>query len=802
MKKKYIGFLCFLLIFGLPNFAEAISDDNIHDTTRINNFIEKGLEFQKINTDSAILYFDNAVQLANINFKKNKRFQTQEAEALRLLGNIDWLSGRIDQAVNKYSRVVEIFEGLNDLIQVADAVNRLGMINASHGNYFEGMMHFERFLEISREINNQDYIARAYNNIGLVYWNLGVYDKALESFMIALEINETLGNKDILAGNYNNIGNIHKNQNNLDKALEYYTKALEIAIELDKKQQIAGCYNNIGAVLVDLNRKKNNIDDSFENIDEALEYYYKALAISEEIGDRRNMSMCYNNIGTAFNEKGKIIKGKKEKIDVFNKAIDNFMKSISLKEIIGDKSGMALNCENIAMVNVDLAELHKSEPEKYNYYLNTALTYANKSMQIAKEVNSISRINLAAKSLMKVNKLLGNLPKALEYAELFIETKDSIFSEEKTKALTEVETKYQTEKKQQEIETQKYIIEKQEIENKRQITVRNFLLAGSGLLGILIILVLYAYTQKKKSNKLISEKNILLEQANEEIRAQKDEIEAQHRVVVNHKNLIELQKKKMEDSISYAQHIQSALILSEKQSTEILGEHFIIFQPKEVVSGDFYWAANIKGTLVIAVADCTGHGVSGAFMSLLGISLLNEIVRRKEIIDPATILNELRSSLVESLLQNSEQDMKREGMNICIASINRQSNYCIWAGARSPLWIIRKTQKESYEIEEFKPDSTSVAYNNKMENFTNHKIDIQSQDRLYMFSDGIIDQFGGPEGKKFSSKQLKQLLINTAQHNLIDQKLTIEKSLFNWKNPDKDESYDQVDDITLLSILI
>ncbi len=802
MKRKFTVFLCFLYVINLSAMSDYNAEENIHDTTQIKKLIEKGIVSQKTNIDSAVFYFSKAVELAHNNFNENNRFKTLEAEALRLSGNIDWLAGRIDLAIDKYSRVVEIFKELNDLIQVADAINRLGMINASNGKYFEGMQHFEEFLEISMELNNQDYIARAYNNIGLVFWNLGVYDKALESFMTALEINEAIGNKDIMAGNYNNIGNIHKNQNNLELALEYYSKALNIAIELDKKQQIAGCYNNIGAVLVDLNRKNNNIDNNFEKIDKALEYYYKALAISEEIGDRRNMSMCYNNIGTAFNEKALIISGKKEKIDAFNKAIDNFMKSLSLKEIIGDKSGMALNCENIAMLNLDIAELYKSDSEKYQHYLNTALIYADKSMRIAKEVNSISRINLAAKSLMKVNKKMGNLPKALEYAEMFIETKDSIFNEDKAKALAEVETRYQTEKKQQEIENQKYIIAKQEVEAQKQIVVRNFFIVGSGILVLFIIFILYAYSQKKKNNKVISEKNVLLEQANEEIRAQKDEIETQHTIVVEHKEVIERQKKKMEDSISYAQHIQSALILPENQTFELLGQHYIIFQPKEVVSGDFYWAAKIKNQLIIAVADCTGHGVSGAFMSLLGISLLNEIVKRKEITNPASILKELRKSLVDALQQNSEQDMKREGMNICIANIDRSTNKCYWSGARSPLWIIRNDFNENSSIEEYSPDTTSVAFTNKMSEFTNHSINLNPGDKLYMFSDGIIDQFGGPEGKKFSTKQLKQLLIDTCKHNLDDQRNTIEKALYNWKNPDKEECFEQIDDITLLSIMI
>jgi len=376
---------------------------------------------------------------------------------------------------------------------------------------------------------------------------------------------------------------------------------------------------------------------------------------------------------------------------------------------------------------------------------------------------------------------------------------------ERQRTAAEFEKKFESAKQQQEIERQQLIIEKQDSESKKQLLLRNFLLVGSGLLCLFVIFIFYAYRKNKRSNSLLKEKNALIGQAYEEIRTQKDEIEGHRDLVIKQKSFIENQKKKIDDSIIYAQHIQSAILPSEAQMKNLLGDYFIIFRPKEIVSGDFYWVYNVRNYLVIAVVDCTGHGVSGAFMSMLGVSFLNDIVKKKELFEAEKILDSLRSYLYEALSNNTDEDMKREGMYVNLLIIDKNSMECTYAGARTPLWIYRSSQSkqsDSIIIEEIKPENSSVALHKNLKEFTSKKVILSDGDILYLFSDGIIDQFGGPEGKKFSSRKLLQVVQNSAHLDMKNQKLAIEDSLDNWQNPQDGQFFEQIDDITLLSMKI
>jgi serine phosphatase RsbU (regulator of sigma subunit) len=283
------------------------------------------------------------------------------------------------------------------------------------------------------------------------------------------------------------------------------------------------------------------------------------------------------------------------------------------------------------------------------------------------------------------------------------------------------------------------------------------------------------------------------------------------------KNLeLERQKKEILDSINYAQRIQNAVLPHEELIHEWIGDHFIIFRPKDIVSGDFYWATTYNQFAIYCVADCTGHGVPGAFMSMLCISLLNEVVLKEKIIHPEKVLNKVRKMVIESLQQKGMTGEQKDGMDISICFYNRESGELQFSGANNPLYIIREKSNETipcfkqiensnYILYEIKGDRMPVAYYDNMEPFKRHTIKIQKNDILYLFSDGICDQFGGPHGKRFMNTLFKATLLETITSEIRNQKFKIENRIDEWQayiDPKTGQIYEQVDDICLMGIKI
>ncbi len=322
---------------------------------------------------------------------------------------------------------------------------------------------------------------------------------------------------------------------------------------------------------------------------------------------------------------------------------------------------------------------------------------------------------------------------------------------------------------------------------------RNVVIGGFMVVLIIILIVIRQYSIKRKMN-------LLLAKQKAQISLQRDEISKQHEIVVE-------QKQEITDSINYAKKIQEAMLPAVSTLDRILEEHFILFRPKDIVSGDFFWATETNNWVIVTAADCTGHGVPGAFMSMLGISFLNEIVRKKDVTSAAEILNQLRASVIEALKQTGEQGTQKDGMDMSIIAINKDRKHAYWAGANNPLWIIRNENiTKEYEdvneiIEEVKPDKMPVAVYLKMDDFTNHEISLNAGDRLFLFTDGLPDQFGGPKGKKFKYKPFKRLLVQNSTLSMNEQGKELEKAFEEWINH-KGEHYEQIDDITVVGLKI
>lgn len=287
------------------------------------------------------------------------------------------------------------------------------------------------------------------------------------------------------------------------------------------------------------------------------------------------------------------------------------------------------------------------------------------------------------------------------------------------------------------------------------------------LLG-LAYFIFINYRNKKKAN-------IMLEDKNRKITAQRDQIA--------------YQKKHITDSIHYAQKIQRAILPSlELFSDEI--EHFVLYKPRDIVSGDFYWVDKVDGKLIIIAADCTGHGVPGAFMSMLGVSLLNEIILNRNITAPDEILNNLRSMVIESLNQREARTEVKDGMDMTVCVVDFDNDKLHFAGANNPLYHIRKG-----ELTQYKADKMPVAIHERMDAFTPVEVDLQKGDTFYTFSDGYVDQFGGPRQKKFLAKNFRNVLMDVQELDMIEQGIRLDKVFEEFR-----ADVEQVDDVVVIGV--
>ncbi len=320
------------------------------------------------------------------------------------------------------------------------------------------------------------------------------------------------------------------------------------------------------------------------------------------------------------------------------------------------------------------------------------------------------------------------------------------------------------------------------------------------LTGLLLIYLIIKYRERQ----LIREKRILetrvrertreIEEQKVEIESQRDKISEQKIYVEQQRDHIALQNKEITDSILYAKRIQQAILPGRRILERTLREHFIMFRPRDIVSGDFYWVEEKNERVIICAADCTGHGVPGAFMSLLGLTFLNEIVNKDGILKAGKILDQLRSSIIRSMSHRYEDaEQARDGMDLSLVVVDRQLGMLEYAGAYNPLLLVRQG-----ELIEYKADKMPIGKHVGEEGpFTNHRIDLQEGDMIYLYSDGFADQFGGKKGSKYKARPFKRLLQRISDEPVKQQHQILEQELTGWMDGGR---YEQVDDILVMGI--
>lgn len=613
-----------------------------------------------------------------------------------------------------------------------------------HQSEFEKAMHYaleakeicEKLLssgQIKEKNSFTNLYSSALSNIGVINDFQGNYPVAMDYFFKCLKLNESIHNKDGIATALNNIGIVYYEQRDFNTALKYYHDALKIQESIGDERAISFSLNNIGLVYSDKNE-----------IDKALEYYNRSLKIKEKENDKRGIVSALLNISGVYAQ-----------TEDYDRTQEYQFKALEVNKEVNNQADDAKLLNNIGKI-FQLQNQHKK-----------AIEYCSRSLDIAYKIGTLEVIADAENSLSESYSALNDTDKAFSHYKAFIKAKDSLFNAENTKELVRSEMNFDFEKKQAIAKAEQ---EKKDALNaeelKQQRMQRNYFITAFILMLFLALFIFRSYQEKKKANMIIAEQKTLVEEKNKDIT----------------------------DSINYARRIQTAILPSEETISSSLSDFFVFYQPKDIVSGDFFWFTEKAGKVFFAVADCTGHGVPGAFMSMIGNDLLTQIIIEKNITQPDLILTNLHDGVRNALKQDSLCADTKDGMDIALVCIDFQNKTLSYAGALRPLWMI---PKNSNAIKEFKADKYSIggSYSSEQRTFTAHNIGFDQGDSIYLSSDGFADQFGGEKGKKFMTKRMKELFLSCYEKPMSEQKVILLDTFNNWKH-----GRHQVDDVLVAGI--
>jgi tetratricopeptide (TPR) repeat protein len=793
-------FYFFLFIYGFLSSAQEdkkpdtllkLLKTSLHDTSRFNIFLELGQYFQMSNPDTALYFYSQAQKIA----KKIAGFdgEIRKGQSLHQKGWVYYLKSEYGIAINYFDSSMKIVEKYifnhdknikNKAIKLKVLnLGNFGLVHYSQGNYSKALDYYSRALSLNEEINDKIILSANLVNIGLVYNAQGDYSKALDYYLRASKLHEELNLKSNEAMNLMNIGNVYYAQGDLSKALDYYFKSLKLNEELGDKLNQSRNIGNIG-----------NIYSDQADYTKALNYYLRALNIKEEIGDKSGQAINLGNIAFVYYAQGN-----------FSESLNYLFRALKITEEIGDKSGYAINLVNIGNVFSDIGDFSnameyyfralkiseeigdkRSQAGNLVYighaYLKQkkykqAEQYLKRSEVINRELGTINFLKDACSGLFELYELNGRYKDALYYFKEFIKARDSLMSEENRKASIVKEMQYNYEKEQalKEAEHQKQLAVEKEAKEK-QIVITWSVVAG------LVLVVLFSGFVVNRLNVTRKQKNI--------IEKQKQIVEEQKQIVEEQKKIVEQKNKDILDSINYARRIQNAILPSMSVWKQHLPDSFVLYLPKDVIAGDFYWMEVLDNYIYIAAADCTGHGVPGAMVSVVCANALTKSVLEEKLAETGQILNRTRELVIEKL---TSEDNIRDGMDICLIRINKEKNQIQYSGANRPLYVIKDGN-----LEEYKPDKQPIGRYEESKLFSKQDINLTSGTALYLTTDGYADQFGGDKGKKIGTKVLKELLKeNSRIVNSEEMREHLLNYLQQWKGNEE-----QLDDVTVVGLRV
>ncbi|MGM0480170.1 MAG: tetratricopeptide repeat protein [Bacteroidota bacterium] len=637
----------------------------------------------------------------------------------------------------------------------ANALNNLGVYYSDRGNIEESLTYYFKSLAIYDSIQADEGKGTALNNIALAFEDQGDVTRALDYYNRSLKYREKVGDLRGKAITLYNIAYIYNRENDNDKSIEYFKRSLAIERQLDSEIGIAYCLNSIGEV---------HIKESMLTL--GKKYIDSAMRIRKKQSDDLGQAQCYENYAD--------IHSMYENYDL---ALLNLKKAVSIREKNGEKRDLCF-----ALFN--LGDLYKKMGQ-----LNEAMKYAKRSQKIAEEIQYPSSMRNASLLLSEIYEKRGVYNRALDHFKHATRLSDSLHNAKTKKAAIQREVQYKYERKIAEDSIRYYNkaiineaqIDKQKAELRAKRNEQYVLFGG---LSITVAFGLFAFNRFRVSQK------------------QKNIIEVQRSTAEMQRKVVEKKNTEITDSINYAKRIQEAILPPKETLSENLVDGFVLFRPKDVVSGDFYWLERANGYIFFAAADCTGHGVPGAMVSVVCSNALSKCVLEAGMTDTGEILDKTREMIIEQL--NKSGEMVNDGMDISLAAIRESDRKAAtaeiqWSGANNALWILRQ---KTGDLETLKPDKQPVGAHSHAKPFTTHTITIHRGDQIYLFTDGYVDQFGGthlpqiPEvGKKFKSKRLKEYLLSIKDEDMNTQHDLLSEAFDDWKG-----TLEQIDDVCVIGV--
>lgn len=614
---------------------------------------------------------------------------------------------------------------------LAASLNNIGYVYMNKSNFKLALKYYFKANDVELSNGNRQGLASGYNNIGLIYYDLGYIPLALEYYHKSLKIKEEFGDKKGIAMSFNNIGHVYKEQGDASLAIDYYLKSLKIHQEIGNKKGMALAYNNIGSVYT-----------SDKNYPKALSYYKESLKTRQEIGDKKGIATCYHNLAKVYALQNHI-----------ELALLYHQKSLDIRIEIEDKQGEAYSYLELGYISLSSGKISEAK------------SFAQKGFAIGNELSLTDLMEKNAELLSKIAQKEGDWKQAFVMHNRALQIHDSVASEESIKAAANQQAKYLYEKEKSisDIEQAK----KDEIVKQEKQKQWIIIIATAAVLILVLIFLLILFKRFKV-------------------------IKKQNNIIQTQKELIEVKHQEISDSIHYAERIQRTFLASNELLNEYLTDYFVFFKPKDVVSGDFYWASKLNdGSFALVTGDSTGHGVPGAIMSLLNITSLEKAVEKEE--DSSQIFNVTRNIIINRLKKDGSAEGGKDGMDASICVYDFQKMKLSITAAQNPVWIVR-----AEEVIEIKPDKMPVGKHDKQEiSFSLQSFDLQKGDVVYTLTDGFSDQFGGENQKKYMSKNLRKLLAANAHLPMIEQKDLLAKTFFNWKG-----EIEQVDDVCVIGVRV
>ncbi|GAA4845205.1 tetratricopeptide repeat protein [Algivirga pacifica] len=691
---------------------------------------------------------------------------TKKTETLMSLGKV-YRKINPRKAIDYFSQAYLATDTTNRFVR-GNILSSIGITYNRLGEYDSAILFFEQSLQIREVDQDWEGVSISYNNLGTSYSRKGNLRLAIDCYIKDLNINnEKIKDDKGKSTSFANIGFLYFDLGDHRRSIEYLQKSIDIRLRLDLEERCVMLFDGLGDNYLYLG-----------DFAASKKYYDKALKLWEKYG------------GQSFN-KAQIYEGLSEWHSTQSDYEQAIFYALETDQLYTELNNVRGKLES----QLTLGNLYLKQSKIY-----LAREYVEKAKVLIRQIHSEAK----RADLIKLESLVldaeGSYRQALSLMNEFYSLKDSLAGVEKVRQIQELQIQYKISEKEQENRLLKReTLLQEKLLNRQRFSIVVILIAAIILLISMIILRKHQRRtatlnrELKLKNHEINEVNAEVTQQAEELTQINTQLEENHQALSQAYTSIEDKNKRITESINYAKNIQRALLPSEEEITEVLGEHFIFYKPKDIVSGDVYWVHQGIGEIYWAMIDCTGHGVPGALMGMLAISAFNEAVKDKGITDLSSILEAVNLKVIQELRQQNNEN--NDGMEVALCKWIPSQRKLQFAGAREPLCLFRDGQ-----VQLIKGDRRGLGAGNREIPFTLHEMILSQGDMVYTFSDGYQDQFGGEKEERFKMKRLTALLEKIGGLPLENQKIQLEEYHNQWLSGM--QSPFQVDDILVMGIKI